>query len=278
MIRVLAMIAGAGFVLSVGCLAAALAVGGPDALAHSSWNLISDNDDWQWRWEDHDHHRHGRHGRWSEEAMGPQTTRTLAWSGSESLDLDLAADVRYIQADGPGSVVITGPQRALEHVELRGGNLGYDGSFRHQYFSKVQIVVRAPNVSRFDVSGLNSLSIEDYRQTHLSVDVSGNSEVTASGQADDVELDISGSGDVDLGALKTKGAKVKISGAGDATIAPTDWAELGISGMGDVRLLTHPAKLETDISGAGKVRQEGGGPASPSPSPTPSPSPKGGKT
>jgi hypothetical protein len=39
-----------------------------------------------------------------------------------------------------------------------------------------------------------------------------------------------------------------------------------------VRLLTNPARLESDISGAGKVRHEEK-PAGPSPAPPPSPSP-----
>jgi hypothetical protein len=105
----------------------------------------------------------------------------------------------------------------------------------------------------------------------LKLDLSGDAEVTASGETDLVELDVSGSGDVDLGSLKAKGANVDASGSSDVVIAPTDWAKLDISGMGDVRLLTNPPKLETDLSGAGKVRQSE---PSANPSPSPSPNPK----
>jgi hypothetical protein len=177
-------------------------------------------------------------------------------------------------------VVVTGPQGALDQIQ--GDSIRYDRGFRHFHYPKLSIVVRAPNVSTFDISGVNSLQIEGYQQSRLQLQVSGDSDVKASGQADELNLDISGSGDADLGELKLKGADVDISGAADVTIAPTDWARLDVSGMGDVRLLTRPAKLETDISGAGKIRQDDGASRSPSPTPSPSPSPsppvKGAKT
>lgn len=263
MIRVLFMIAAAGFVLSVGTLSAAVAIGGPEAITRGGWRAFAG--DWgHWEWDDH----HGRReNRWSGEAAGPQATRTLPWSGAEGLDVDLAADIRYVQADGPGTVTVTGPQRAVDEVVVRGESIRY--AHHHAPWSrKLSIVVRAPAVSRFGVSGVNTLAIENYRQKSLRLDVSGMGEVTAAGQADEVDLDLSGAGDVDLGALRTRGADVDISGAADATIAPTEWAELDISGAGDVRLLTHPPRLETDVSGAGQVRQ-----GEPSPAPTPSASP-----
>ncbi|RAK68751.1 GIN domain-containing protein [Phenylobacterium kunshanense] len=272
MIRVLLMIAVAGFVLSVGALSAAVAIGGPDAIARGGWWLAdgrwSGHNEWSW---DSDHH---------DTDSGPQVTRTLEWTGADSLDVNLPADVRYIQTDGPASVTVTGPERAVQRVVVRGDSIRY--RHRHHMGSgpKLTIVVRAPAISSFDVSGRSSLAIEGYRQDSLRIEVSGEAEVEAAGEAQEVNLDISGRGDVDLAALKTRGAVVDISGAGDATVAPTEWARLEISGMGDVRLLTRPARLETDISGAGRVREES--PQGPSEEPsstpaTPSPSPKSSK-
>lgn len=281
MIRVLFMIAAAGFVLSVGTLSAAIAIGGPEAVTRGGWHMFSGG------WGEWDNHTHGRWssdehgpGDWGPDA-GPQTTRTLAWTGGDSLDLGLAADVRYVQADGPGTVTVTGPQRAVDRVVVRGDSIRYERRGGH-WRPKLSIVVRAPGISRFDVAGYNALTIEGYRQKTLRLDVAGMGRVTASGEVEDLELDISGKGEVDLGALRTRGADVDISGAGEATIAPTEWARLDISGAGDVRLLTNPRSLETDISGAGKIRQGGeSAPAVPSPplppSPPQAPSPKSDK-
>lgn len=274
MIRVLFMIALAGFVLSIASLSGAVAIGGPDAIARGGWSILSNHwDDWDAdvRWDkdwDSDDWGPRRHA-----DMGPQGTRTLAWTGGDRLDVELPADVRYVQQAGPATVVVTGPQRAVNEVVVRGDALRYDHRGAH-WRPKLTIVVRAPDISRFEISGASRLAIENYRQKSLKLHVSGLAEVTAAGEVDDVDIDMSGKGEADLADLKAKGANVDISGAAEATIAPTDWAKLDISGAGDVRLLTSPKQLETDVSGAGRVRHsEPSASPSPSPSPTPSPSP-----
>jgi hypothetical protein len=269
------MIAVAGFVLCVGSLAAAVAVGGPEAIARGGWTF-ADGGDWGWGWRSHVRDHRDRDDRWAEgrwsDGAGPAGSRTLAWSGAHSFDLGLSADVRYEQtSSGPGSVEITGPTRALEHVIIEGDNLRYDSSFRHHWLPKLTVVVRAPNISEFDVSGVSSLEIPDYRQSRLAVHASGDSDISVAGEADELDLRVSGTGDADLGKLKLKRAEVDVSGSGDAIIAPTESAKLEVSGVGDIRLVTRPGKLETDVTGAGKVRQDG--PSSPSPSPSPSASP-----
>ncbi|MBL8556235.1 MAG: DUF2807 domain-containing protein [Phenylobacterium sp.] len=268
MIRVLVMITVAGFVLSVASLSAAVAIGGPDAIARGSWNIASGHwgDRWDWDWNGDARHIRRGDSDWPG-APGPEATRTLAWSGADKLDIDLPADVRYVQSSGPSSVVVTGPQGALDHIVIRGDSIRYS-SRRYRHYPRVSIVLTAPNVSAFDVSGRNTLTIEGYRQPRLSLDVSGEAEVSGRGETDELSVDLSGSGELELGALKARRANVDVSGAADATLAPIDEARLEISGAGDVRLVTQPKTLETDISGAGRVRQ-----VDPTPSPSPSPSP-----
>lgn len=251
MIRPLLMIAGAGFVLSVASISAAVAIGGPEAMARGGWSIFAH--DWGelgWDWDQDEHHdaweTAGRHG--------PEATRTLSWTGAESLDIDLPADVRYVQAEGAGSVTVTGPQRLVDRVVVRGDSIRYEHG-RRSGRGKLEIVVRAPGVTRFDLGGRNTLAIEGYRQPRLALDISGDAEVKAEGATEDLELDISGDGEADLGGLKTRDARADISGAGEVTLSPSESARLEVSGVADVRLLTRPKRLETDISGAARVRQ-----------------------
>lgn len=276
MIRVLIMIAVVGFFLSIATLTAAVAIGGPDAITRGGWDW-ADGGSWKgkhWGWDD------GDRDPMVAANLGPQTTRTLEWSGADRLDIDLVADVRYIQSAGPASVVVTGPQKAVEQVIVRGDSLRYERHNRHSHrrYPSLTIIVRAPNITSFDLSGRNTLSIEDYRQTSLRLDVSGSAEVKATGLADDVQVDMSGSGKANLGSLKTKSARVEISGSADAVIAPTERAELDISGSGDVELLTSPRSVETDISGSGRVRQGAADSVVPAPPPLPKPPVAGART
>lgn len=276
MIRVLLMIAVAGFVVSVASISAAVALGGPDFVAQGGWKIAGNH----WDWDDDDHDWSDR----AERRWGETATRTIPWSGADGLDLDLAADVRYVQAEGPATVTITGPARLIDHVTVVGDTIKYEDRGHRSHRNRLTIVVQAPNVRSFDISGNNSLAIEGYRQDSLRVDLAGNAEATASGETGELTLDLSGSSEANLGSLKARGADVDIAGSADATIAPTDWAKLDISGRGDVRMLTRPKDVSSDVSGSGRVRygDEGSPSPSPSPSPTPSPSPspspKGAKT
>ncbi|ACG78060.1 conserved hypothetical protein [Phenylobacterium zucineum HLK1] len=248
MIRVLILIAVSGFVLALVTLSAAVAIGGPDAIARGGWYFGSR--DWG------SHHRFD----WDPEfdledgpAPGPQATRTLAWTGERTLRVRVPAEVRYVQGEGPGTVTITGPSRTVERVVIEDGAIRLNR--QHWINRRLTIVVTAPGVQRFDLAGATRLILDDYRQDELTLNLSGASDVRATGETGELDVDISGAGNADLGQLKTRDARVEISGAGHARIAPTGRADLEISGMGNITLVTEPAEIETDISGAGTIQR-----------------------
>jgi len=270
MIRVLVIIAVTGFLASVICLTAAVAIVGPEAIARGAWswrpgygwNIGRDYDGWGV-------HFHPTAD--DEDGGGPQTTRWIAWAGGDSIDVDLPANVKYTQADGPAKLVVTGPREAVADVKVEGGHIYFDHDRDHG--ADLTIVMSAPSATRFSMSGSGKLAIVNYRQARLDLDLSGDSDVSGAGQAKAVDVRISGSANADLGGLKAEAAKVEIEGSGGAIVAPTDAAKIDISGSGDVTLLTDPPKLESNITGSGNVRR--GGPQSTGPS---APSPPHAKT
>ena len=262
MIRVLAMIAVTGFLVSIVTLSTAVAIGGPEALSDGAWGRWGPWASGHWS---ADGNRWGRHGlRWDGES-GPQATRELAWTGGETLEVDVPADITYTQAPGPGKLIVTGPKRALDALELHNGTLTFAG--RHGHWGDVTIVMTAPAVRRFELRGSGDLAILDYRQDSLSLDLSGSADVSAKGEARAVDLMVSGSADTDLSGLKVTDAQVQISGSGGATLAPTGKARLRISGSGEITLLSHPASLDSNVSGSGRIHQQDEGDAPQAPEP-----------
>jgi hypothetical protein len=266
MTRTLVLIAFSGFILAVACIAGALALGG-NVLLHHHWGRH-----WNVEWDD-GHHWRGDDGHPA--AAGASATREIAWPGGDKIEFDVPGDVQYTQGPGPGKLVITGPSDALDRVEVSGGQLQYrdDDDFDD---TRLSVVMTAPDVRRFSISGDNNLSIAGYDQDDLAVDVSGHGVVNAKGKARAVSLAISGDGDVDLSGVAAQSANADISGSGRASIAPTDEANLSISGSGEIDLLTHPAKLNSDVSGSGRVVEGAAAsppaqPASPAPPPVPGP-------
>jgi len=260
MIRVLIMIAVTGFLVSVVTLSCAVAIGGPEIISDAAWNGWHGGH-FGWSSDDWDDHgsRHGAEG-----------SRELAWTGGDTLDVDLPADVTYSQATGPAKLTISGPQREVDAVQLDNGRLHWARHGLHR--GDLTITLTAPSVTRFDMSGSGKLDIRDYRQDKLSLEVSGDASVSARGEAKSLALSIDGSGDTDLSELKVADASVDISGSGEARLAPTGAANVNISGSGDVTLLAHPAKLASNVSGSGAIHEEdGAGPIAPEPPSPPAP-------
>ena len=252
MIRVLVMIAVSGFVLSVATLSAAIAIGGPEALSHAAWNFGPGH---HWAVNEERWDRDGWHSE-----TGPQSRRELAWTGGDTLNVEIPAEVRYTQAPGPAKLTISGSKRAVDDVEVRDGHIDYAHS-HGRHWAKLVITMTAPDITRFGLHGSSSLTIDGYKQARLRLDLSGNAEVKAAGEADVVELDISGSAEADLGQLKTKGADVEISGSGEATLAPTEWAKVDVSGAGDTVIATLAVMLAAghSISAAVTTANRAGG-------------------
>src|SRR5688572_26891275 len=88
-------------------------------------------------------------------------TREIPWDGGESLIIDVPADVRFVQASGPGKVVVTGPRRSVERFSCEGGVLS---DRRLRTGAQLQIVVMAPKIIRFVANGGDTLTIEEFDQ------------------------------------------------------------------------------------------------------------------
>lgn len=248
MIRVLFIIAAAGLVLAAVCFGGAFALGGRE-IVEKGWTIPAD-------WEfDSDR------GEFRVTDAGPPTTRTIEWAGAEALEIHLAADVEFTQADTP-SVVVTGPAEVVREITVEDGRVdfrdGYDGRFsgiRFRDSPRVQIAIAGPDVRSFVLHGSQALTINDYDQDTFALAIHGSGDVVASGRARTVDLEIHGSGDADLSDLTSESAEVMIAGSGEAEVAPAALADITIHGSGDVTLATRPRQVSQNIHGSGDVHQ-----------------------
>ena len=97
--------------------------------------------------------------------------------------------------------------------------------------------------------------MENLQQPELAFRIAGSGAVRAQGVVDRLSITISGSGDAQLGDVATKELSVRISGSGVVTASPKDEADVTISGSGNLKLLSKPARLSSHISGSGRVIQ-----------------------
>jgi hypothetical protein len=245
MIRTLLIIAAAGLVACVLSVGGFLAVGGIDAVR---------NGDFEFGPEDHSHVRRGHHP-----DQGPPARRTLVWTGTDSLQVDLPGEVSFSQA-ATASVVVYGPRALVDQVVVENGRLRLadGGSWTHHGMDQddLRVTITAPGVRRFALNGSGRLEIDDYDQPDLELDVAGSGEVSVRGRTQRADLEIAGSGEADLDALTLTSARVSVAGSGDARLAPTAAAEVSIAGSGDVTLRRRPPSLSSSISGSGELNFE----------------------
>lgn len=247
MIRTLAIIAAAGFVLCIGALSAAVGLAGGSKGLHDKITQFAKDMDIQIETDEGDEIIFGV-------AEGPSVTRKLAWEGTDTLEIDAFADVTYVQ--GPARTIsLEGPAALLDKITIKDGRIDFEGG--RWKGGALKVVIEAPGVSHFEMGGVQDLKITGYDQDTLEVNLSGAGRVTATGKARKASLAISGTGAANLAALEMDEAEVDLSGAGKATLGPKQSARIDVSGIGEVELTRRPAQLEQNISGAGRVSQPG---------------------
>lgn len=197
-------------------------------------------------------------------------TKTVPWAGGNTLTLDLAAKVQYVQG-AENSIVITGPQALLDAVKIDNGHLwimdtedepetinfmiGPDGFEAKSDHEGLKIVVTAPSIDTFLLNGDGDLEVYNYDQPKLSVDLSGNGVLEVSGQTKMLKIVQSGNGQSDLGNLRAQDADVLLSGSGNTKVRAVGKANVNISGAGHVEMATKPETLVSHISGSGSLDQ-----------------------
>lgn len=234
MIRTLRWIAGVGLTVGVVSLAIAYALDRPNIdrlLSRVDLSLQDCRD----------------HG-----ASGSATERHLAWNG-DAIDIALPAIVRYRSGEG-SDIVVRGTPDAIAHVELRGGRLTLNCRW-HTLSRDIEVTLPARPLQRMSISGSAKVVMEKLAQPDLRVSISGSGSITAQGAVDSLALTISGAGKARLGEVAAKRLTVEVSGSGDVEASPSDEADIRISGSGRVHLLTRPARLNSKISGSGRITQ-----------------------
>ena len=234
----LAIVAVIGLSASAVCMGAAAAIGGDQFNRGMDFSMFGDRP------------------RCEALADATATSRDLDWDGSDGVSLSVPGRVVYT----PGSdtmVHVTGDAQAIAHLRVHDGKIDMDCYGWRGSRDSFTITLPGQEFKKFSLSGSSHLTLQKLDQTNIAIKISGSGSVKADGKVEHAETNVSGSGDADLSQLKTNIATVRISGSGSSDIAPTDEADIRVSGSGDVNLHTSPKRLETRISGSGRIHNIG---------------------
>lgn len=110
---------------------------------------------------------------------------------------------------------------------------------------------------QLNISGSGRIELKDADVKNLSANINGLGKITLSGKAESVDMNIPGSGKIDAAGLKTTNCNASIPGVGKCTVDVTDNLNVTIGGSGSVNYVNPPKNLSKSISGIGKVRGSG---------------------
>ena len=242
MVHKLALIAVLGLTGSAVCMGAAAAIGGRE---------------FGQGWDGLDFGMFGDRPRCERVEDASATSRDLDWDGSDHFNLGVPGHASYT----PGSddkIHVSGDAQLLAHLRVRDGRLEMDCRNWHGDRDSLTITLPGREFKKFSISGSGNLTLQKVDQMNIELKISGSGSVKADGKVEHAEIRVSGSGDADLSQLKTNIATVRISGSGSSDIAPSDEADIHVSGSGDVNLHSNPKRLETHISGSGRIHNVSG--------------------
>jgi carbon monoxide dehydrogenase subunit G len=119
----------------------------------------------------------------------------------------------------------------------------------------LDVHISGPAIKSWNLNGNVELALSNIDQPQLRLGIRGSGSVSATGTAQSVNLDISGTGDATLKGLVTQSAKIDIRGSGNAQITAQISADVSISGSGNIELFGNGVLRRSEIRGNGHVTQ-----------------------
>jgi hypothetical protein len=144
----------------------------------------------------------------------------------------------------------------LIETEVRGKTLRIDS--RESYSTRLgcKIEITVPELERVYLRGSGDVLVERLDSEFFEFKLSGSGSLVAEGSTDELELRLSGSGDIDTRDLTAQEAYAVISGSGDIRVHAEESFDGRISGSGDIAIYGDPSDFSKSISGSGSIRKK----------------------
>lgn len=171
-----------------------------------------------------------------------------------AVDISGAYDVEIV-AQKDQSLEIEGDDNLLPLIktEVKNGvlNIYNEKSFNTKHKLRVRIAVQS--LDGLNTSGASDFTITNVKTDEFNVDASGASNIQIAGETKNLEVEMSGAGELDAKDLHAQGVKITLSGAAHADVYATETLRASVSGAGNVNYYGDPKTVNEDTSGAGSI-------------------------
>lgn len=190
---------------------------------------------------------------------GKRVTKTLDLDEFTGINVSIGAEV-HLRQGNKQKVEIKAQQNIIDlfNREVRGDNwnIRLEKGTNLRRHDGIDIYITMPTIEELGVSGSGSIDGEtDFNDLgDLEVSISGSGDITLGGSGRDLEVSVAGSGDIDMADFRVDDCSVSIAGSGDCEVHVSKNLKVSIAGSGDVKYRGDPDKVKSSIAGSGDVR------------------------
>ena len=173
-----------------------------------------------------------------------------------SLDVNYVGSIE-VRSQEQENVQISGDDNIISFIttEVKNGTLYIRGTKGYNPRQKLLIIVSTPNVKRFVFDGVGEANLSNIKNDRLEIVVSGVGSLSASGETKELDITLSGVGNVDAKNLRAVNAKVNSKAVGSVDLYVTGQLDVDASGVGEVNYYGNPKIVNKQAEGIGKINQ-----------------------
>ncbi|HLY26048.1 MAG TPA: DUF2807 domain-containing protein [Aggregatilineales bacterium] len=119
----------------------------------------------------------------------------------------------------------------------------------------IRYVLTMKDLNDLVLDGSGNVTISGLAASNFSATINGSGGITAQGKADNLIVNVNGSGSFDGKALSATTATVNDSGSGNVVVQVSDKLNATVSGSGSVRYIGNPT-VNSNVNGSGSVTKQ----------------------
>ncbi|MFH1845351.1 MAG: head GIN domain-containing protein [bacterium] len=190
------------------------------------------------------------------DGSGDLTTERIELDDFDAIELDGSMDI-YVQVGGEQRVEVTIDDNLFDNLILnvRGRTLeiDWDKNCDPSHGCRMEIVVS--QLARVTINGAGDVEIPDFRGEFFEFNLHGAGDLEIAGEVGELEIQLSGAGNVDAQELVAQEVDVRVSGAGNAKVYAVDRLRGVVSGVGNLTYYGKPEHVSTNVSVIGSIKR-----------------------
>ena len=186
---------------------------------------------------------------------GNMVSETRPVRGFSSIELASSAEVS-ISIGERESVVVKTDDNILPYIRtnVRGSTLVIDTKPGISLNTdRIQVIVTMKSLQEASLTGSGSITADGLNEKDVKFNLPGSGDITATGTAQMVTIQLNGSGNIQCGDLQVKSADVTIKGSGNVTVNASESLVARIPGSGNINYRGNPSNVKQNVTGSGNI-------------------------